>query len=220
VPLARDCLLCEKVTENGALCEGCWRDLPYANLSCCPLCAVPIWDGAVCGACLKRPPAFDQTIAALRYAHPADAMIQALKYGSRLEFVPVLGRALADRIADSPRPTLLIPVPLGAARLKKRGFNQALELAREISRRIGVRVDVGACSRIRETLPQTQLPYAERAKNIRGAFVCARDLSGERVAVLDDVMTTGVTLNEIARVLKRAGAEHVSAWVVARTVPP
>jgi ComF family protein len=216
--LGRDCLLCAARTRNNALCGGCRRNLPYLPSLCCPSCALPTFDGAVCGACLKRPPKFDRAFGAFSYAHPIDCLIQKLKYRGRLELVRLLGEGLGDRLVASPRPHLIVPAPLHAARIKQRGFNQALELAREIGKRLNVPVDAVACTKVRATAPQTDLPYAERAKNVRGAFTCKADFSGRHVAVLDDVMTTGATLNEISRVLKQAGAMEVSAWVVARSI--
>jgi predicted amidophosphoribosyltransferase len=109
-------------------------------------------------------------------------------------------------------------MPLAAGRLRERGFNQAQELARLAGRRLGVRVFAHACRKVADTAPQAALPWKERARNVRGAFVCDADLTGLSVAVVDDVITTGATLNELARNLKRAGAVQVSGWAVARTL--
>jgi ComF family protein len=127
-----------------------------------------------------------------------------------------LAQALAQRLTLLP--DLVVAMPLTPQRLRSRGFNQALELARAVSRRTGVLLAAHACRRVRDSTPQAALPWKERAKNIRGAFVCDLDLSGKRVAVVDDVMTTGATLNEIARNLRRAGASEVEGWIVARTI--
>ena len=116
------------------------------------------------------------------------------------------------------RADLIVPMPLSAARLRERGFNQAQEIARLVGRLRDTEVATHLCRRVMETPPQATLPWKARASNVRGAFVCDRDLSGARVAVVDDVVTTGATLNELARVLKRAGAAHVSGWSVARAV--
>ena len=118
---------------------------------------------------------------------------------------------------------LILPMPLAPTRLKERGFNQALELARPIAKKRQIRLDAHTVRRVRDTPPQAQLPWKERARNIQGAFGCdatsGTHLAGLRIAVVDDVMTTGATLNELARVLKAAGAAHVTNWVVARTLP-
>src|SRR5205823_3972539 len=110
----------------------------------------------------------------------------------------------------------VVPVPLSAERLRQRGFNQAVEIARHLRKD---RLELSLCERTRDAPPQMELPYDQRQRNVRGAFRCARNLAGKRIAVVDDVMTTGATLDEMARTLKAAGAEHVSNWVIARTLP-
>jgi len=146
-----------------------------------------------------------------RYEFPCDGLVQALKYRARLALAGFFARNRATR--PIPEVDLIVPMPLHPARLAERGFNQALEIARHLGRPIAPR----GVLRVKDTLPQTELPYEERAKNVRGAFLCRLDLSGASVAVLDDVMTTGATLNELARVLKRAGATRVENLVIART---
>lgn len=121
--------------------------------------------------------------------------------------------ALANKI------DLIIPMPMHNARLKERGFNQALELARIISKNRQIKLDYTASKRIRLTPPQASLPLKERIKNIRGVFSCQQNLQGLNIAIVDDVMTTGASLNELAKTLKEAGAAHVECWVIARTLP-
>jgi ComF family protein len=150
------------------------------------------------------------------YAFPVDALIHALKYGGNLSIAPLLAEALAE--ASLPPVDALIPMPLAAGRLRERGFNQAHELARVAGRKLKIPVLGRACRKVAETVPQATLPWKERARNVRATFVCDEDLSDMRVAIVDDVMTSGATLNELARNLKRAGAAHVSGWVVARTL--
>jgi ComF family protein len=146
--------------------------------------------------------------------------VQALKFGSELALAPFLGQLVAERVPAVERVDFLLPVPLSANRLRERGFNQTVEIGRAVSRATGTAMRLDACERTRDTPAQLDLPLAERAKNVRGAFHCPRLLEGARVAVLDDVMTTGSTLDEIAATLKRAGAAYVCNWVVARTPPP
>jgi ComF family protein len=213
--LPQDCLLCGGACSDDLLCPGCLADLPRLAGSC-PRCALPSRSGDMCGACLVRPPHFDGTTAVWRYAFPCDRLIQALKYGARLPLAGFFARALAAR---SPcRVDVVIPMPLHRSRLAERGFNPSVEIARELARRSGNALAVAGARRIRQTAPQTQLPFEERAANVRGAFACAADVRGKRVAVVDDVMTTGTTLDELARVLKTAGAVAVENWVVARTL--
>ena len=171
----------------------------------------------MCGTCLSHPPHFDGTLALWRYEFPCDRLIQALKYRARLALAGYFARSLVSR--KFPEVDVIVPMPLHRRRLAERGFNQALEIARGVARRLRKPLEPQGVLRVRDTAPQTGLPYEERAKNVRGAFQCKLDLSGTRVAVVDDVMTTGSTLNEVARVLKLAGAARVENLVIARTVP-
>jgi ComF family protein len=213
--LAQDCLLCGGASGRELLCAGCCADLPALPESC-PRCALPSRGGQPCGACLARPPHFDRTIAVWRYEFPCDQLIHALKYRARLPLAAFFARALAartDRGVD-----LVLPMPLHRARLAERGFNPSVEIARELARLTGNALATAGARRLRPTRPQAQLAFGERAANVRGAFACAADVRGRRVAVVDDVMTTGATLEELARVLKAAGVEAVENWVVARTL--
>lgn len=172
----------------------------------------------ICGACLKQPPRFDATVSCFAYAFPVDAMMQALKYGGRLSIANMSGEFLAARVAGRPLPDLLIPMPMHPHRLKERGFNQAAEIARTVSRITGVPLATEAVIRTRETKPQASLPLANRKRNMRNAFACTQDFSGKRVVILDDVMTSGTSLDELAGTLKKVGAVEVECWTVARTL--
>jgi len=196
----QDCLLCGEESGRELLCAACIAELPALPESC-PRCALPSPAAAVCGSCLNHPPHFDAT----------------LKYRARLALAGFFARNLASR--PIPEVDLIVPMPLHPKRLAERGFNQALEIARGFARHLGRPIEPRGVLRVKDTPPQTELPYEERAKNVRGAFLCKLDLSGASVAVLDDVMTTGATLNELARALKRAGATRVENFVIARTVP-
>jgi ComF family protein len=175
--------------------------------------------GSVCGECLRHPPPFDHTVAAYRYAFPLDKLIQALKFRDRLILINYFADAIAQRV--STRPDCLIALPLHPQRLRERGFNQSQLLASRISNQLKIPLLPDACERIRNTTPQSLLPWKERDKNMRQAFSCKPDagIRGKHVAVVDDVMTTGASIGELARALKQAGASEVSAWVVARTLP-
>lgn len=211
------CYLC-RGAAHGVLCAECDADLPRLSGPLCPRCALASPAGQVCGRCLAQPPAYDATIAALAYEFPADVLVQALKFRGELALAPVLGALLAARLPRAARPDFVLPVPLSAARLRARGFNHALEIARTAAP--GARLAPRLAERSRDTAPQFELPLAERAKNVRGAFRCAQALEGAEVALVDDVMTTGATLEELAATLKRAGAARVVNWVVARTAAP
>jgi len=201
---------------RGNLCAGCDENLPWLNGPRCTRCSAPLPENVLCGTCLTHPPAYDDVTAAFVYAHPVDALIQGFKYGGRLALGTVLANALRSQLREPAE--LMIPMPLAATRLRERGFNQALELARQISRGTGIPLSAHACRKVRETLPQAMLPWKERAANVRRVFVCDENLADRHVAIVDDVMTTGTTLNELAGNLRRAGARRVSCWVVARAV--
>jgi len=213
--LGQDCLLCGAASGAAPLCDGCRADLPWLG-EACPQCAGPSGGGAVCGACLARPPQFDVTVAVWQYEFPLDRLVLALKYGKRLALAELFGEALAGRVGSRPVDAV-VPMPLAPRRLAERGFNQAMEIARWVARRAGVRLEPGLAERVRDTAPQTDLPHAARAANVRGAFACTAALAGRSLAVVDDVMTSGATAEELARTLKRAGAARVENWVVART---
>ena len=145
-----------------------------------------------------------------------DALVQALKYGGQLVVARFLAGAMAS-LVDEPI-DVLVPMPLSEARMRERGFNQAHEIARHVGRMSGIEAAPALCRRVRETPPQAALPWKARAGNVRGAFVCATDVSGLRIAVIDDVATTGATLNEVSRVLKQAGAARVIGWCASRAL--
>ena len=218
--LPQRCALCGARAGVAVLCEPCRVALPALPLPC-PVCAQPSAGGGACGQCLGKPPRFAATVAAHAYAFPLDRLVQALKYAHRLEVAQPLGDALADALLRAPASlagvAAIVPMPLSRARQRERGFNQAIEIARVVARRTGVPV-AHLLSRTTHAPPQASLPWAQRAKNVRGAFACGQRLAGRHVAVLDDVMTTGATLDAAAAALLAAGATRVDAWVVARTL--
>jgi ComF family protein len=216
--LPQDCTVCGQGSGERLLCPACEADLPHLAASLCPVCALPTADGTVCGACQGSPPHFDATTAAFRYAFPVEHIVQGLKYRHRLPLAGWLAEALAARIGAT-AVDCIVPLPLSAQRMKERGFNQAQEIARPLARQFGLPLVTGACNRVLDSAPQASLPWKERQANIRHAFECRIDLSGKAVAVVDDVMTTGATLNEFARVLRLHGAARVENWVAARTLP-
>jgi ComF family protein len=212
--IEQDCLLCAEASGAKLLCEACVADLPRLARPCCPRCALPT-AGELCGRCLKSPPHFDATLAAFRYEFPIDALMHAFKYGHRLALAPFFGGQLAA-LCSGVDADLVIPLPLHPQRLRERGFNQALELARPVATALKLPIAATLCLRTRATPAQAGLPLRTRIKNMRSAFHCTSDVSGKRVLLVDDVMTTGATLNECARTLRLHGASHVTLLVVAR----
>jgi ComF family protein len=213
------CFLCRGAADD-VLCRECDADLPRLEGARCPRCALASPGGALCGRCLAQAPRYDATLAALSYDFPADALIHALKFRGELALSSLLSALLQEKVLSSPAVDLVVPVPLSARRLRERGYNQAVELARPLAAAARVPLELALCERMRDAPPQMELPWTERARNVRGAFRCARALEGAAVAVVDDVMTTGATLDEVAATLKAAGAASVVNWVVARTLPP
>lgn len=213
------CLLCGAAGAEGRdLCPACLAELPH-NPVACRLCALPLaeCEDGICGACLKRPPPLDGSIIPFRYAPPLDHLLLGLKFNRQLLHARLLGGLLADAIvADGGElPDAILPVPLHPARLRERGYNQALELARPVARRLGLPLLTGGVLRQKATAAQSRLEKVERRRNIKGAFVVTGTLPAS-IAIIDDVVTTGSTVSELARVLRRAGAKRVVTWACAR----
>ena len=221
--LPQRCELCAAPAGTALLCAACNAALPRLAASC-PQCAQPSLDGAVCGACLACAPPWDAAVSALVYAFPVDRLLQHLKYGGRLALADWAAGALGDAVARSldpqpaaHRPDRVVALPLAPERQRERGFNQAREIAARVAASLGLPL-VPALRRVVSGPAQATLPWAERARNVRGAFVAERDVRGARIALVDDVMTTGATLGDAARALTRAGAARIECWVVARTL--
>ncbi len=211
------CILCSATADKSGLCTACLASLPHANGTRCPICALPVPVDSQCGRCIQRLPRFDHIIAALDYAFPVDRLVAGLKYARDLPAARTLAFLLARKLDSEPYPDMVIPMPIAPARLRDRGFNHASEIARYACADFGLRISHDVALRTLARLPQASLPWRERAKNVRGVFRCNIDLSGKTIAVIDDVLTTGATLDELASVLKRSGAREVIGWIVART---
>jgi ComF family protein len=218
--LPQRCTLCGVASGDALLCIACSASLPSV-LRACPVCALPAPTGSTCGDCLARPPPFDAAIAPWVYAFPVDRLVQAFKYGGQLALAEPFASALVAAIERRarPPPEAIVALPLSPARQRERGFNQAGEIARRVAHAIGTPL-VPGLARTRDSPPQVALAWADRARNVRGAFVASRSLAGRRIAIVDDVMTTGATLAAATHAARRAGALDVAVWVVARTLPP
>ena len=216
--LPQSCALCA-APSSALVCADCASGLATIGTGC-PVCALPLGHGIRCGRCLAHPPAYDRTVAAFVYAFPLDRLVQSYKYRGRLACADWFARTMLERRDGAPAADAIVAVPLSPSRQRARGFNQALEIARVLSRHTGIPLDGDAIVRMRDTPPQADLPWRDRARNVRDAFACTRSLAGMRMLLVDDVMTTGASLDEVARTLKRAGAAYVENWLVARTLPP
>jgi ComF family protein len=225
--LPSDCALCG-LTAPDILCEPCKLQFFQDTTHRCQRCALPVIAAPVCGACLRNPPAFDATIVVADYQAPIDQLVLALKFGTALPLAALLGRLLEEAmLAALPErsnwPDLLAPVPLGPQRLIERGYNQALEIARPLARSLTLPLLPGLLVRVRDTQAQAAMPARQRQQNMRAAFVVPAasmpSVAGRHVGLVDDVMTTGATLHELASILKRCGASRVTNLVFARTLP-
>lgn len=219
------CILCgDAGVGRLALCAPCRAELP-GNTPACRLCALPLPAPGVCGHCLRQPPPQAASLSPYRYAAPFDALVPRLKFSRDLSVARLASQLLADHLQALPvdaapsMPELLVPVPLHRARLRQRGFNQALEIARGLGRALDLPVGARTARRLRDTVPQSRLGARERRRNLRGAFTAELPADVRRVAVVDDVMTSGHTAAEMARCLLAAGAAEVQVWTLARAVP-
>lgn len=223
------CLGCGATVESqGRLCAGCWRALTFLAPPQCRLCGYPLPhaspEAPLCGSCAIEPPAYDRARAALRYDEGVRSLIIAFKHADRTDTAPAFGRWLANAgselLGDAP---LLVPVPLHRWRLLRRGYNQAAVLARALARETGLAMVPDLLQRRRATRSQQGLSGQARLANVTaGAFRAhpwhAHRVVGRRVVLIDDVLTTGATVNACARVLRRAGAAGVDVLTLARVV--
>lgn len=214
-----DCHLCLAPVPRPGLCDNCECLLAGPGMTC-PGCAAPVPAAGWCGECLRDPPAFDDVLSAYAYRFPLDRLLHRFKYSADFAVGACLGAALARRVDAAPRPNLVLATPMSDKRLRERGFNQALWLARRVACAASLPFDARSLHKPVHTPPQTGHDRRLRSRNLRGAFAVRRRLDGLHVAVVDDVVTTGATLHELAIVLKSAGAARVTGWVLARVPPP
>ena len=222
--LAPTCVLCGHFTKRSLdLCVPCEKELPWSKHACIQ-CALPLPQDTpeqVCGCCLQQPPPFEKTLTLFQYQTPIDHLIKGLKFQQRLTYAKVLSELFAQQL-DSyyqrhQQPECIIPMPLHKTRLRERGFNQAVEIAKPISKKLGIKLDRKSCIRTRATQAQTQIPAKERERNVKNAFYIKPEFAAKHVAILDDVVTTGHTITELSNALKKAGVEKIDIWCCART---
>nr|WP_245635196.1 ComF family protein [Marinobacterium profundum] len=225
------CSLCLQYPQARAgLCHRCLADMPRIAPAC-RRCALPLEgsDGLICGRCQKRPPPFDRTFAAFAYRFPLSQLIPLIKYHGQTGHLGWLADSLAcalqdntDDLSHEPSqalPQVLIPTPLAPSRLRRRGYNQAALLAGRLGRDLGIPTDLRSLTKPKETAHQMELKGEARRRNLRGAFSWSGP-TYDHVALIDDVMTTGTTVSEISRLLKKSGVGRVEIWVLARTPSP
>lgn len=219
--LPSTCVLCGSLSRQ-LLCAPCQHVLPILSHHCLQCAQIQSTDKQ-CGACLRKPPPYDRTFALFPYQAPIVRLITDLKFQGHLAHAKLLGELLAEKIKNEwyrqqPLPDLIIPIPLHPLRLKERGFNQALEIARPIGKIVNIPIDPDGARRIKNTVTQTTLSAKYRQKNMSQAFEIERDYRGLHIAVLDDVMTTQHTMRSFAGTLKQAGVSKIDAWCCARAL--
>lgn len=213
--LPGSCLLCLADSGIELLCAGCLTDLPGQPENACPRCGTRTTHGEHCGTCLLQAPYFAGITTLFRYDFPVDRMIHALKYGHQLALAAWFAKRLAEKLRTHVFDRI-IPLPLHPQRLCQRGFNQSAEIARTLEKCLHIPVDRTSLLRCHATLPQAGLPLKDRHGNVRDAFECQDDLSGQRILLIDDVMTSGATANECSRILVLHGAQSIHVGIVAR----
>lgn len=214
------CLLCHGRAEKHDLCSACKQDLPWLE-NVCQRCAVPLGNEtqAHCGRCQKMPPYYDSSVVLFEYVEPINHMLNKFKFHHQLCYGNLFGNLLAERLAchNIPLPELVIPVPLHPARLRVRGYNQALELARPLAKILKLKLNYSALIRRHNTAQQSLLAKTQRYANVQGAFQLIRPLTARYVALLDDVITTGSTINACSKILKAGGVENIAVLAIAKT---
>jgi ComF family protein len=216
------CIFCKNLSDRAQdLCQRCYDDLPRLAQGCLCCANVLPFAESLCGQCLQKKPPFDHTHALFSYQPPVTKLILDLKFQHALANAKLLGELLLEKIVqewyqNKSLPSVIIPMPLHALRLKERGFNQALEIARPIARQLHLPLLTKGFVRQKHTIAQATLPADERRRNMRDAFLITSDIKNQTVAVIDDVITTGTTIHEFSRLLKKCGAGRVDIWCCAR----
>lgn len=230
---AHPCALCYSPGSNG-ICDRCRQRYFQDQSPRCHCCgnslphSAPDANFLLCGECLENTPSFDETIVAVNYEPPLDQLVHLLKFQYRLALAPLMGKLIYQATVKPGRPSglrpdFIIAVPLGKTRLIERGFNQSHEIAKKLAKLMKIPLLSDLVYRNRETEKQSTVSFHERKKNVHNAFDLAEtgrfSIKEKHIGIVDDVMTTGHTLEEIARLLKKSGAKRVTNFVFARTLP-
>ncbi|MFZ0220042.1 MAG: ComF family protein [Candidatus Aquirickettsiella sp.] len=217
------CILCDDKTYRELdLCLECEKFLPWLR-NVCIYCAAPLVfpTPSACGVCLKKPLLFHKLCVCFSYTEIIRKLVTGLKFQQQLIYAHILGSLLAKKVSSQYQskklPDIIIPVPLHKKRLYERGFNQAIELARPISKKLNIPIEYKRCKRVVNTAAQSKLPANQRSNNVKNAFIAHQDLAYLHIALLDDVMTTGHTLTEMSRALYYVGVKRIDVWCCART---
>lgn len=233
------CILCAQILSGQSvkghieICSDCFKALPRNN-TCCMRCALPladdVSDNVLCGRCIQKLPAYDYSYSPFRYEDCIIKLVHQLKFAEKISYARTIGELLlimlqeklqenGDSILKN-RPDCLLPVPLHKFRFRQRGFNQSIEIVRVIAKELGIPIEYDAIIRQRSTSAQAGLNAQQRQKNIKGAFSVVAEIKVKHVLIIDDVMTTGATVNELAKLLKSHGVERVGVMSIARAPAP
>ncbi len=211
------CLLCGLPAEQHALCDGCIGELPIIQQKCI-YCAIPLIKGEICGRCIQKPPIQDTSLSLYRYEKAIPRVISALKYHRQIQLADLCAKEFIAHNSLNRLPEVLIPIPLHPSRLRQRGYNQSRIFAEKLSALLNIPCRPDMLKRIKKTTTQTQLNAKQRHKNMRQAFQFRSKVVPEHVAIIDDVMTSGATTYEAARILKRSGVKVIEVWTIARAI--
>ncbi len=214
--------MCGEAIKNFGLCIACRLELPWV-INGCQHCANPLPSiSPLCGKCLQKPPPYDLILALFYYRPPIDHLLGSLKFANQLAYAQFLGQLLAEKVhahyATHPKPELIIPMPLHVKRLQQRGFNQAVELSRPLAKMLAIPLSLHHCVRVIATQPQSSIPASARQQNMVEAFTVVSAITAKHVAIVDDVVTTGSTVIELVKTLRKSGVTRVDVWCCARTV--
>ena len=229
------CILCRQTVGESAvndplvnkhveICSDCFKSLPH-NEPCCMSCALPLAEDikneTLCGRCIKKSPAFDYCYSLFRYEDKIINLVHQLKFAEKISYARSIGEMLFTKLQaeiqlSKEKPECLLPVPLHKARLRQRGFNRSIEIARVLAKKLEIPIEYNAVKRMRKTTTQTGLNAKQRWQNIKGAFRVVAEINVKHVLIIDDVVTTGSTVNELARVLKKNKVERVGVLSIAR----
>lgn len=212
------CLLCGLPAYQHCLCQACIAELPLLGPACVR-CAAPVKNAQICGRCLQLPPYQDLSFSLYRYEGSIRRCITAFKYKKQLQFSALFARQMANMISGRQQlPDCIVPIPLHPKRIRQRGYNQAAEVGKLLASTLNIDYRPELLHRVRLTRSQSELPFKQRKKNMRNAFACDQQPLPPHIAILDDVMTSGYTAGEAAKVFKRRGVEIIEVWTIARTI--
>ncbi|WP_438969924.1 ComF family protein [Methylophaga sp.] len=212
------CLLCGLASDQHSLCQACIAELPVVGQACVR-CAIPLENAQICGRCLQSAPYQDISFSLYRYEGGVRRCITAFKYNKQLHLGPLFANKMAEQLSSRSRlPDCLVSIPLHPRRIRQRGYNQSAEVAKDLALALNLNYRPDLLRRVRFTLSQSELPFKQRKKNMRNAFACTNTQVPKHIAIIDDVMTSGFTVGEAARLLKRQGVEIIEVWTIARAI--